>query len=102
MRFLIVTKPKFPVPAEMARALNDAMTAWFAENSASGAIEEGWGFAGTGGGGGIANAGSPEELDALMTSFPYGQVSEVEVYGLTDLGARMERFKAFFEAKAGS
>jgi hypothetical protein len=86
MRFLIVTKPKFPVPAEMAGALNDAMTIWFAENSASGAIAEGWGFAGLGGGGGIANVKSLEELDALMTSFPYGQMSEVEIYGLTDLG----------------
>jgi muconolactone delta-isomerase len=77
------------------------MTAWLAENSASGAIEQAWGFAGLGGGGGIVNVDSLEELDALMTSFPYGQVSEVEVYGLTDLGARMERFRAFFEAMEG-
>jgi len=101
MRFLIVSKPKVPVPPDMAETLNDAMAAWFSENTGNGTIEQGWAFAGLGGGGGIANVDSFEELDELMTSYPFGQVSEVEIFALTDLGARLERFKAFFEATAG-
>lgn len=44
MRFLIVSKPKYPVPPDMAETLNDAMAAWFAENTDNGTIEQGWAF----------------------------------------------------------
>jgi len=50
------------------------------------------------GGGGIANVGSLEELDAVMAEFPFGAISDVEVIPLVDLDASLERMKQSVEA----
>jgi muconolactone delta-isomerase len=85
MRFLIVTKSKLPFPLDMAVPLFDAMQGWVDANTTSGKMEQTWGFAGLAGGGGILNVDSFEELDAIMTSMPFGPFSSVEVYGLSDV-----------------
>ena len=63
MRFLVVTKPKHPVPPEAVVALFDGLLAWTGAWSGQGKMEQVWGFAGVGGGGGILNVDSIEELD---------------------------------------
>ena len=85
MRFLIVTMSKFPFPPEMAASLFEAMQGWVDVNTKSGKMEQVWGFAGLPGGGGILSVDSFEELDAIMTSMPFGPFSNVEVYGLSDV-----------------
>ena len=85
MRFLVVSKSRQALPMEGAGMLIEAMKAWTKQNLANKKFEQLWGFAGTPGGGGIANVSSLEELDALMTDFPLGQFSDTAIYPLTDL-----------------
>jgi hypothetical protein len=46
------------------------------------------------------NVDSAEELDAIMISYPFGPLSEVEVYALADLEASLLGAKAAAEAAA--
>jgi muconolactone delta-isomerase len=101
MKFLVITRPKHPVPPEIGLALIDAMTAWSKQATASGKIEATWGFAGTGGGGGIANVDSMEELDALMAGFPFGAFSDVEILPLVDLDKALQHTKQAMLAMTG-
>lgn len=39
-------------------------------------------------------------LDPILIAVPFAAYSEVEVFGLTDLQARLERFQVFSEAMA--
>ncbi len=100
MRFLVVTKSKAPFPPEMALGLLDAMEGWVRNYTASGKLEQTWGFAGLQGGGGIANVNSLEELDALMTEFPFAPFSDTEIYGLADLQTGLQNMKQVIQAMA--
>ncbi len=44
-------------------------------------------------GGAILNVKSLEELDSVMTEYPFGPFSDIEIYGLTDMVAAVERAK---------
>lgn len=101
MKFLVGSRPSFPVPPEIAPALFDAMAAWVEKYSRSGNIEASWAYAGSGGGGGILNVASNDELDAIMAEFPFGPFSEVKVIALADLLQSLERGKAVVLAMAG-
>lgn len=90
MRFLIVTNSREAMPAEMAMPTMKAMQAWLAEHRASGKLEHVWSFAGRNGGGGIANVETHEELDAMMSGFPFAQTSHVDVYALADVDTAIE------------
>lgn len=74
----------------MAQALVEGMKQWTAAHRSSGKMEQIWSFAGTAGGGGILNVTSHEELDAIMTGFPFGPFSQIDVYPLADLDAALE------------
>lgn len=100
MRFLIVTRSKHLIPPEAGPALIDAMTAWTDRMTRSKKMEQVWSFAGIPGGGGILNVDSLEELDAIMTEFPFGPFSEIEVYPLADLKAAMANFKRVMQQMA--
>ncbi len=100
MRFLVVTKSKAPFPPEMAMGLVDAMEGWVQKYTASGKIEQTWGFAGLQGGGGIFKVNSLEELDAIMTEFPFAPFSDTEIYGLSDLQTRLQNMKKVMQAMA--
>lgn len=93
MKFLVVTKSKLPFPPEMALGLIEAAEGWIRKHSENGKMEQVWGFAGLQGGGGILNVASLDELDAIMTEFPFGPFSEIEVYGLADVHKGMEVMK---------
>ncbi len=100
MRFLIIGKNKFPMPPEIAPAVVDATIAWAKKYTGSGKLEQLWGVAGVAAGGGIANVGSPDELDAVMAEFPLGPFTDLEVYPLTDMVGSMERMKQVMQAAA--
>jgi muconolactone delta-isomerase len=92
MRFLIVTQQQSPIPPDMALGMIEGMKQWTSAHRQSGKIEQTWSFAGLGGGGGILNVDSHEELDAIMAGFPFGPFSKIEVYALADLDAGLEAF----------
>jgi muconolactone delta-isomerase len=50
--------------------------------------------------GGILNVDSLEELDTIMTEFPFGPFSEVKVQALVDLTESLQRGKQAAEARA--
>ncbi len=100
MRFLITGKNKFPMPPEIAPALIDASIAWAKKYTGNGKLEQLWGLAGIAGGGGIVNVGSPDELDTVMTEFPLGPFTDIEVYSLTDFTGSLEKLKQVMQAAA--
>jgi muconolactone delta-isomerase len=101
MRFLIMTNSKIPLPPEMAPALFDAMLAWVDGNTKSGKMEQAWSLAGLPGGGGILNVDSSEELDAIMTSMPFGPFSDTKVYALGDVKNALELGKRAIQQMMG-
>jgi muconolactone delta-isomerase len=97
MQFLIITKQSSPPPPEMVIPLIDAMEAWLAKNQADGTLKSSWSFAGTQGGGGIAEVDSHEQLDTIMAGFPFGPFSSIEVYALSDLAQSLAASRAVFQ-----
>jgi muconolactone delta-isomerase len=100
MRFLVTTKANQPLPPEMAIGLVDAMSAWAKKYTANGKFEQVWGFAGARGGGGILKVDSLEEVDAIMTEFPFGQFSDIKVSGLVDIDTTLKNIKQVIQAMA--
>ena len=43
---------------------------------------------------------SLEQLDALMSEFPFGPFSEIHVYGLADLNQAMDNFERLLQMRA--
>jgi len=102
MQFLIVTRQSTPPPPEMLMPMLGAMDAWVAQVRASGKTKALWAFAGTAGGGGVLEVDSHEELDAIMSRFPFAPFSTIEIIALSDLDASLANAKAFFgEMMAG-
>ena len=97
MQFLVITRQKTPAPPEMLMPLLGAMEAWVAQNRASGKATAQWAFAGTIGGGGVLDVESHEELDAIMSRFPFGPFSSIEVIALSDLDQSLAHAKAFVQ-----
>lgn len=102
MRFLIVTISNSPMPPDMGPMLVNAMKEWLATYRANGKIEQTWSFAGITGGGGILNVESHEELDEIMTSFPFGPFSKIEVYPLSDLDRSLDAASQVMQRFAGA
>jgi len=102
MRFLVVSESRESMPMEMVLPAMHGMQAWLAEHRASGKLEHVWSFAGTDGGGGIVNVDSHEELDEIMSGFPFAQTSTVHVYPLADIDSSMKGAIASFEAMLAS
>jgi muconolactone delta-isomerase len=95
MQFLVITRQSTPPPPEMLMPMLGAMEAWVAQNRASGKVKDQWAFAGTVGGGGVLEVESHEELDAIMSRFPFGPYSTVEVIALSNLDEALANAKAF-------
>jgi muconolactone delta-isomerase len=74
-----------------------AMEAWLAEVRASGKATAFWAFAGTVGGGGVLEVASHEELDAIMTRFPFGPFSTIEIIALSNLDESLANARTFFQ-----
>jgi muconolactone delta-isomerase len=100
MRFLIVTVSNAPMPPEQAPMLVGAMKQWVNTHRSSGKLEQVWSFAGVAGGGGILDVESHEELDEIMTGFPFANFSKVEVYPLADLDRSLQVFEKMLQQMA--
>ena len=95
MQFLVITRQSMPPPPEMLMPMIGAMEAWVAQNRASGKATATWAFAGTPGGAGVVEVESHEELDAIMSRFPFGPYSTVEIIALSNLDESLANAKAF-------
>jgi muconolactone delta-isomerase len=100
MKFLLISKPKHPVPVERAVPLIDAFLAWIDKYSETGQLESSWAYAGTNAGGGIANVHSVEELDAIVAEYPFAAFSDIEIYPLANLKESLQRKKQFVQTMA--
>jgi muconolactone delta-isomerase len=98
MRFLITTLPRHPIPPEIGLGLVQAMRAFSVKYQHK--TVETWAFAGLAGGGALVEVDSPEELDKMMTEFPFGPFSDVEIKALTDLSVSLDNAARQFEAWA--
>lgn len=98
MRFLVTSKSISPFPMEAALGMTEAMSQWVEKYQAGGQMEQVWAFAGTQGGGGILNVETPEELDDIMTEYPFAPFSQIDVYPLSDLKRSLEKNKEFIGA----
>jgi muconolactone delta-isomerase len=97
MQFLVITRQKTPAPPETLMPLLSAMEAWVAQNRDSGKAKAQWAFAGTIGGGGLLDVESHEELDAIMSRFPFGPFSTVEIIPLSNIDESLANAKAFVQ-----
>jgi muconolactone delta-isomerase len=92
MRFLVTSTPRFPVPPEIAPMLLTAMEDWAKRHTASKKIEQTWAFV-SGGGGGILNVASHEELSAIMTEMPFTPFSETVIQPLVPMEVGLNNFR---------
>jgi muconolactone D-isomerase len=97
VKFLVLTHQTSPVPPDMAMPLLNAMQEWSARHRASGKMTQVWAFAGTPGGGGVLEVDSHEELDEIMTGFPWFPFSKIEVIALSDLDQALASARRTFE-----
>ena len=91
MKFLVVTKSRMPFPPDMAIGLVEATEGWARKYTENGKMQQVWSFAGIQGGVGILNVSSLEELDDIMTKFPFGPFSDIDIYGLVELNAGLKK-----------
>lgn len=85
MRFLVISKMRMPAPPGMTVPLIEAMERFIDAGLKSRQTEQVFSLAGYIGGGAILNVGSHEELDTVMSQYPFGPFAETEVYALGDL-----------------
>lgn len=97
MQFLVLTRQSTPPPPDMLLPLLGAMDAWVAQVRASGKAKALWAFAGTAGGGGVLEVDSHEDLDAIVSRFPFAPFSTIEIIALSDLETSLANAKAFFQ-----
>jgi muconolactone delta-isomerase len=92
MRFLVTSTPKFPIPPQLTPVLLNAMGEWVKRYTASKKIEQTWGFV-SGGGGGILNVASHEELSAILMEMPFTPFAETRVDALIPVEVSLNNFK---------
>ena len=97
MQFLLIAKQANPAPPEIVVPLIEAMEAWLAQHRASGKLKSAWSFAGTNGGGGVLEVDSHEELDAVMSGFPFTPWSTIEQIALSDIDQGLGNAKATYQ-----
>ena len=101
MRFLVVTKPQFPIPPEAVDGLLHELAGWASKWTSQGKLEQVWGFAGFHGIGGIFKVDSLEDLDAVISEFPFWIFSVAEITPLISLDDRIQRDKEARQATDG-
>jgi muconolactone delta-isomerase len=101
MKFLVLQKPRVgpPLTIEQLKASSEALEASvkiLKEGKEKGKIECFYGIAG-GGGLGIVNVDSHEELSNRIQGLPITNFGQLEVYALVDLEAVSENLKKMIE-----
>jgi len=89
MKYLVTTRRRdgVAVPPDAIAGLLLAQRDWLQEKIDDGAIDAAYIFAQGGGGIGIANADSGEELNEIITSAPLFAFSQIDVQPLADFAA---------------
>ncbi|MSQ11929.1 MAG: hypothetical protein EXR48_04465 [Dehalococcoidia bacterium] len=77
------------------------MQAWIARYRAQKKMEHVWSFAGLPGGAGLLNVNSLEELDAILSEFPFGPFSDIKIYPITELDGSLQRVKQAMQQASG-
>ena len=95
MRFVVGSEPRHPVQPEMLPRLLDALLAWLEQHRDK--FVEVWGYAGTQGGGGLVEVESLEELNQMMTEFPFAPFSEMKVTPVIGVRESVEAQKAHLQ-----
>ena len=98
MKFLVISKSKYPLPLEAIPSLMDGAMAW--KRKYEGKMEQLFAFAGMQGGAGIVDVDSAEELDTIIAELPMAPFSDIEVYPLTDVEGVWQRSKQIAEGMA--
>jgi muconolactone delta-isomerase len=90
MKFLVITTPRqVPMPPAMIADLLTAQREYLTQKVEDGTIDCIYGFVG-GGGTGIANAESHEDMHRLLVESPAFPVVDYEVRALADFDATLE------------
>jgi hypothetical protein len=100
MRFLVQSRPKFPVPPEQFPALMDAFAGWRDRHRA---LMEGFYFFAEGAGGcGILNAPDAETVGQMFMEYPFGPYSDTRLDLIVDGDAMIARWQEMFRQMAGA
>ena len=92
MRFLITSTPRFPIPPELTTTVLGAMNDWVKRYTGSKKIEQLWGFV-SGGGGGILNVASHEELSAILSEMPFTPFADTRAEPLIPIEVGLNNFR---------
>ena len=92
MRFLVTSTPKFQIPPQLAPTMITAMEEWVKRHTADKKLEQTWGFA-RGGGGGILNVASHEELSEILTQIPFMPFSDMHVEPLVPIEVGLKNLR---------
>ena len=83
------------MPPEMGLGLVQAMKSFSERYRAKTELD--WAFAGLSGDGAIVNVDSHEELDQMLSEFPFGPFSEMKVMAITELSTSMDNLARTLE-----
>ena len=97
MRFLVISRPKHPMPLDISVTVLDGLLEWFHKYESK--IEVSWASAGVRAGGFIANVESAEDLDAMMDEHPAGPFQEFEITLMVDMKTRLQRAREIARAR---
>jgi hypothetical protein len=91
MKFLVTVTPRrdAPIPPGVVADILSAQQEWLNQKAADGTVECDYGFVG-GGGCGIVNADSHEEMHALIVGSPAFGIGDYEIRALADRNETIE------------
>jgi len=92
MKFLVMTtrRQNAPIPPDKIAQLLNAQREWFEEHVSDGTFDCAYGYPQGGGGVGIVNADTTEELNDLITGSPLFPIADFEIRPLTDVSVALE------------
>lgn len=100
MRIMIVIKPRFPLPPELAPSLVDGFVAWW--DRYRDRWESAGFFAGGGGGGGICNVADLMEFHTMMQEWPFTPFNHFDIHPLIDMDEALDHWKSAITAPQSS
>ena len=101
MRFVVIDRgPRFPIPPEQMPAIWQQFVAWRERYRSR--MESFEFFIGDGGGFGVVDVDSAEELQQMMIEYPFLMADQVEVKAIADGDASLRQWGEAFQAMAGA
>jgi hypothetical protein len=98
MRFLLVSRPAFPIPPDQFPVLVEGFRAWWDRYHDR---WEGGFFAGGPGGGGVATVADEVEYHRMMAEWPFTPFSQLESYPLVDVETALDMWQEIMQAMGG-